>query len=320
VNVLATVRDRSGRLIGDLTQDDFILEDNGQKQEISYFSRQTDLPLTIGLLVDTSDSQQDLIEEERSASYQFFSHVMRPDCDQAFVMQFDVEAELLQDLTPSLRSLQKALDEMNPLPPMLDAPKPDGHRIQRGVSPTQMRHPGGPSFPGIGRRGGPLPNRAGVSTVLFDAISRASDEILRKQEGRKAIILISDGVDVGSKLREKNAIEAAQRADTIIYSVRYFDSTAYGGLGNVGRLVLASSLGTCTLKALSKETGGRLFEASKKLQLKGIYDIIQDELRNQYNAGYVPPKNIGSEFHRIKLRTKDCKFEVVTRSGYFSKK
>jgi VWFA-related protein len=316
VNVLATVRDRSGGLISDLIQDDFILEDNGQKQEIRYFSRQTDLPLTIGLLIDTSDSQDKLLAEECSASSQFFNHVIRPDCDQAFLIKFDAEAELLQDLTPSLSSLQKALDSLNPLPIMRDAPKPDGRRIPPGAFPAPIPPPGGPHLPGSGWRGGPMPNRTGVSTALYDAVSFASDKILRHREGRKAIILISDGVDVGSKLCEKDAIEAAHRAGTIIYSIRYFDFTAY----SAGSLVLASSKGTNALNDLSKETGGRLFQTTRKLQLKDIYDIIQEELRNQYNLGYAPPQSGSSEFHRIKLRTKDGKFEVVTRAGYYSKK
>jgi VWFA-related protein len=326
VNVLATVRDRSGRVVSDLTKDDFILEEDGQKQEIRYFSRQTDLPLTLGLLVDTSQSQRNLIEEERSASYQFFNQVLRPDQDQVFVIKFDIEAELLQDLTHSLSSLQKTLNELKP-PSMLRRPaNPSGRSNSQSDSLTQIwppggQIPGGQRRPGRGGQRGQWPGMTGIGTVLYDAVFLASDEILRPQEGRKAIILISDGVDVGSRVSEKEAIEAAHRADTIIYCIRYYDSSAYGGrgiLGTIGRD--EDSKGADALKALVKETGGRFFEVTKKLQLKDIYDKIQEELRNQYNIGYTPPQTGSTDFRRIKLRTKDGKLEVITRAGYYPKR
>jgi VWFA-related protein len=308
VNVLATVRDRHGSLIGNLNKDDFILEENGQKQEIRYFTHQTDQPLTIGLLVDTSPSQRNLIAEERSASYQFFTQVLRPDRDRAFVIKFDFDAELLQDLTNSLSSLQKSLNALKP-PSMRRSANPDGRGILQGHSLTQIWPQSRPQ------------SRIGlIGTVLFDAVFLAADEILQKQEGRKAIILISDGVDAGSTLSEKAAIEAAQRADTIIYSIRYYDWTTYERPGDIGVLDTAGLIGASTLQDLSKDTGGRMFEATKKLTLKDIYDKIQDELRNQYNIGYVPPKTGGSEFRRIKLRLKDGKYDVVTRAGYYPKK
>jgi VWFA-related protein len=322
VNVLATVRDRDRHIISNLTQDDFILEENGKKQEIRYFSRQTDLPLTIGLLVDTSQSQRNLIEEERSASYQFFKQVMRPDRDNAFVTKFDIAVELLQKPTNSLSSLQKTLNDLNP-PSMRRPTNPGGRGTQQGNSLTQIRPqgrqmPGGQRFPGSGRGSG-QPNRiSGVGTLLYDAVFLASNEILRKKEGRKAIILISDGVDAGSKLSEKDAIEAAHRADTIIYCIRYYDPSIYSRRGGI--INPEGSRGKAALKTLAKETGGRLFEPADKIQLRDAYDSIQEELRNQYNLGYVPPKNGGSEFRRIKLLTKKGKFEIVTRAGYYPKK
>jgi VWFA-related protein len=319
VNVLATVRDRDRRIVNDLTQDDFILEENGKKQEIRYFSRQTDLALTLGLLVDTSQSQRNLIEEERSASFQFFKQVMRPDRDNAFAIKFDLAVELLQKPTHSLSSLQKTLNDLN-LPSMRRPTNPGGRGTQQGNSPTQIRPPGrqisgGQRFPGSGRG---QPNRVRAGTRLYDAVFLACDEILQKQEGRKAIILISDGVDTGSKLSEKDAIEAAHRANTIIYSIRYYDSSIYSGRGGI--INLEGSRGKGALKALAKETGGRMFEPADKIQLRDAYDSIQEELRNQYNLGYEPPRNGGSEFRRIKLRTKKGKFEIVTRAGYYPPK
>lgn len=319
VNVLATVHDRNGHLVNDLTKDDFILEEDGKQQEIKYFTRQTDVPLIIGLLIDTSQSQRNLIEDERGASYQFLDQVLRPDRDQAFVIKFDREAELLQDLTNSTSSLQKALDAVKAASPAT---------LRRPTDGTGSGIPFAQNWPGGGRRGGQRGQwpgggqprtQTGGGTVLYDAVYLASDEILEKQEGRKAIILISDGVDTGSKVREKEAIEAAHHADTIIYGIRYYDSSAYGGrFGSIGG-GNENSRGLNTLKTLSQQTGGRMFEVSKKLLLKDIYDKIQEELRNQYNLGYTPPNTSDFGFRQIKLRTKDSKLEVVARAGYYPK-
>jgi VWFA-related protein len=316
VNVLATVHDRNGRLVNDLSKDDFILEEDGKPQVIKYFTRQTDMSLKIGLLVDTSSSQRNLVEDERAASYQFLEQVLRPDRDQAFLIKFDSEAELLQDLTNSRSSLQNALNAMKAVSPAkLVRPTTSGPGM--GIPFAQ--------FPGGRRRGGqsPWPGGGGQGrtqgrggTVLYDAVFLASDEILKEQEGRKSIILISDGVDAGSKLSEREAIEAAHRADTIIYSIRYYDPNAYGGRFGVGN---EGSRGQNTLKSLSQQTGGGLFEVSKKLSLKDIYERIQEELRNQYNLGFTPSNTSGIGFRQIKLRTKDSKLEVVTRAGYYPK-
>lgn len=322
VNVLATVREHNGRIVGDLSKDDFILEEDGKQQEIRYFSRQTDLPLSMGLLIDTSMSQRNLIEDERSASYQFLDQVLRPDRDQAFVIKFDFDAELLQDLTNSRSSLQKALNALKAPAERQRSENGSGGSDWPGVSSAQWPGgiPGGQRRGG-GRRGGPYPGgqrrMQGGGTVLYDSVFLASDEILKKQEGRKAIILISDGVDHGSKVNEKEATDAAQRADTLIYCIRYYDSSAYSSPlgGGMGRD--EGSIGAKTLKMLSQETGGRMFEVTKKLLLKEIYDRIQEELRNQYNIGYTPSDASGTGFRRIKLRTKDGKFEVITRAGYY---
>jgi len=317
VNVLATVHDRNGHLVNDLTKDDFILEEDGKQQEIKYFTRQTDVPLIIGLLIDTSQSQRNLIEDERGASYQFLDQVLRPDRDQAFVIKFDREAELLLDLTNSRSSLQKALDAVKAASPAT---------LRRPTDGTGSGIPFAQNWPGGGRRGrGQWPGggqprmQTGGGTVLYDAVYLASGEILEKQEGRKAIILISDGVDSNSKVSEKEAVAAAHRADTIIYGIRYYDPSAYGGQFGRGGGGNANSRGLNTLKTLSQQTGGQMFEVSKKLLLKDIYDKIQEELRNQYNLGYTPPNTSEFGFRQIKLRTKDSKLEVVARAGYYPK-
>ena len=168
--------------------------------------------------------------------------------------------------------------------------------------------------------GGPRPG-AGIGTVLFDSVYLAAEDVLKGREGRKALILISDGVDYGSKIREAEAIQAAHRADTIIYSIRYYDSDAYpGGLGRRGPAADQGSRGIAALEALSRETGGRMQEVSKKLTLEAIFGRIQEELRNQYSLGYTPPDAGGNEFRRIRLRTTDSRFEVVTRAGYYPRR
>jgi len=318
VNVLATVRDRDGRIVNNLTKDDFILEEDGKPQQIVNFFRETDLPLTIGLLVDTSVSQRSLIRTEQSAARQFFDEVLRPDRDLAFLIQFDSDVQLLQDLTASKDDLEDALYNMQ---------TPGGHRYARRRLPfldlsssrlwqgnAQFQWPGG---------GGQIPpidmpsNPAG--TLLYDAVYLASDEVLKNEAGRKTIVLISDGVDQGSKIRQKEAIETALKADCIVYSIRYYDEDFYrmGGRGII--LGGPGSEGYSALKDISTQTGGSVYEVSKKLSLAEIFDKIQEELRSQYSLSYNAPSGPRDGFRKIKLRTKDGRLKVVTRSGYFAK-
>jgi VWFA-related protein len=284
VNVFATVRDRDGRLVTDLDQEDFILEENGEQQGIEYFARESDVPLTIGLLVDTSASQRRLMRRQRRASAQFFRQVLRPESDQVFLIKFDFSVELLQDLTRNKQDLLWALEELR--------------------------------APALGRR--PATGRGVVGTSMYDAVYLAADEIMREQEGRKAIILVTDGVDLGSIMPLDTAIEYAQRSDTIVYGIRYYDPDGYirptRGLfgGGPGRK------GSKTMKRLSKETGGRTFEVGDELTLEQIFDHIQQELRSQYSIGYTPATK-GREFRKIELRCKQKKLTVQSRTGYYPK-
>src|SRR5216684_4858818 len=191
VNVLCTVRNKSGGLIGNLEKSDFKIYEDGKEQEIKYFTRETDLPLTIGMLVDTSKSQERLIDIERRAAYEFFSKVLRKK-DLAFLMQFGAEAELLQDETNSARLLQQGLNQLR-----LSVPVGGLHP---GPVPTQSRMAG---------------------TILYDAVYLAADEKLKKEVGRKAIVIITDGVDTGSRVSKEKAVEYALKADSIIYSIDY---------------------------------------------------------------------------------------------------
>ncbi len=225
VNVLATVRDKHGQIVNNLTKDDFKLQQDGQLQSIHYFAKETDLPLTLGLLVDTSMSQRRLIDQERTASYSFLNNLMRPDKDKAFVIHFDWEVELLQDTTDSRPKLEAALDKLEN--PQFAPANGGGGGGNSGGGSSGGGYPGG----GSGRGGG---HHMGGGTDLYDAVFLASDEVARKLKGRKALIILSDGVDTGSKVSLDRAIETAQRADTLVYSILYADPEAYGHQGYPG--------------------------------------------------------------------------------------
>lgn len=286
VNILCSVRNRNGGLVSNLEKNDFTLFEDGKQQDIKYFARETDLPLTIGLLVDTSKSQERLVDIEKRAAYQFFSQVLRKK-DMAFLIQFGAEAELLQDSTNSPKLLQEGLNQLH-----LSVPVGGLHP---GPVPTQQ-------------------NLAG--TILFDAVYLAANEKLRGEVGRKAIVLITDGVDTGSKTTKEKCIEAAQKADAIIYSIDYEDPSAYGfgGFGHVG-----FGNGEGDLKRMSAETGGSVFHVDRKHSLEDIFKQLQDEMRSQYSIAYTPtnPKKDGS-FRKIEVRTSSKDFKVQARKGYYS--
>jgi VWFA-related protein len=287
VNVLCTVRNKSGGLVSNLSKDDFTLFENGQKQDIKYFTRETDLPLTLGLLVDVSLSQENLIEVERRAAYQFFSSVLRPK-DLAFLISFGQDAELLQDYTNSRKLLQSALDQLR-----VNAPVGG---LDSGPVPT-ANHPRG--------------------TILFDTVYLAASEQLKGQVGRKALVIITDGVDQGSRYKLEDAIKAAQLADAIVYGIYYVDPRAYGGFGLYGGWGGAPS--DRDLRRLAEETGGRVLKVDRKHTLEDIFQEIQDEMRSQYAIGYSPsnPAKDGS-FRKIEIKLADKNLQPQARKGYFA--
>ena len=320
VNVLATVRDKHGDIVSNLSKDDFVLEEDGRPQTIGYFARETDLPLTLGLLVDTSMSQRRVLDQERSASSTFLDQVLRVDKDRAFLIHFDREVELLQDLTSSRQKLESALALLQ-TPQLHRADREGGGNSPGGNSPD--------SYPGSGRRGG----GGGGGTLLYDAVYLASNELMKKQQGRKALIVLSDGVDRGSKETLASAVEAAQRANTLVYSILFTSEQPYGGgyggrgMGGMGRRggwpgrypQQERPDGKKILEQISKQTGGRLFEVSKKLPIEQIYAQIQDELRNQYSLGYTPDRaDVGAGYHKIHLTTKQKDLTVQARDGYYA--
>jgi VWFA-related protein len=277
VNTLATVRNKSGKLINDLTKDDFTILEDGRPQVLKYFSQQSDLPLTLGLMVDTSMSQTRVMDAERSASMQFLEQLFRETKDKLFLMQFDQTIQLRQPLTGSLKPLYDVI-------PYVD-------------TPTRKEAMNGGS----------------AGTLLFDALVKASNEITKPLQGRKAMIVLSDGVDVGSDATTADAVEAAQKADTIIYCIEFSDATFYGGFGG-------GAGGHHALTRLALDTGGGFFSVSKKLSIEQIFSAIEGELRSQYSLGYVSDKPCTvSEFRKLQINVKPKGLIVQARSKYWAR-
>ena len=320
VNVPATVRDKHGKIVNNLTKDDFVLEEDGRPQSLRYFSQENNLPLTLGLLVDTSMSQRRVLGQERSASSSFIDQMLRPEKDKAFLIHFDHEVELDQDLTASREKLRSALDSLQ---------TPQFTQTSGGNS--QGQSPGG--YPG--RHGHHDGSSRGGGTLLYDAVYLASDELMKKQTGRKALIVLSDGDDRGSKETLLTAIETAQRADTIIYSILFKDGEdrgfggGFGGRGTGGhhggwgggrdRYPQEQRVdGKKILEQMSRQTGGRLFEVSGKQTVEKIYSEIKEDLRNQYSLGYAPDRtDPGQGLHKISVKTKQKDLVVHAREEYY---
>jgi VWFA-related protein len=322
VNLLATVRDKHGNIVRNLTKDDFTLDQDGKPQSITYFAKESDLPLTLGLLVDTSLSQRRVLDQERAASRSFLDRVLREDKDKAFLIHFDHEVELLQDLTSSRQKLLAAIDQL--------------HTPQFSQSSSGGGGSSGGSGGGEGGRGSHGHGHGG-GTLLYDSIYLAADELMKKQQGRKAIILLTDGVDRGSKESLGEAIEAAQRADTLIYCILFADKEeghgngggfggprmGGGGMGGRGggyprRTEESRPDGKTILEQIAKTSGGRFFEVSKKETLDKIYADLDEELHNQYVLGYTPDKpdaTVG--YHKLHLAVKQKDLQVQTRDGFY---
>ena len=320
VNVIAAVRDKHGKIVPDLNQDAFVLTEDSRPQTINYFAKETDLPLRLGLLVDTSLSQRRVLDQERSASYSFLDNLLREKKDLAFVVNFDFDVTLLQDFTDARPKLQAALQSLDT--PQLSSRGRGGSGGPGGGSGGDPGGGGGGGRGGGGRRGG--------GTHLYDAIFLASDELMSKQQGRKALIILSDGVDHGSQETLAYAIETAQRSDTIVYCILYADEEGFGnhpsfGMGpgghggHGGRYPQLQERvdGKKILEEISKKTGGRLFKVSKKESVEKIYAEIEEELRNQYRLGYTPDKGAETGYHKIQLTTYNKDLVVQTRDGYY---
>jgi VWFA-related protein len=352
VHLPVVVRDKKGALVQNLTKDDLSLQVDGHPEVIRSFDRDPNLPLTLGLLVDTSPSQRKAIDDERTASASFFDQMLTADKDKAFLIQFSHSVELLQDVTSSRSKLQAALKEIETPPPA------DGSWVSAPNSGSNGNGNGndGDSGNASGNHG-----RSRSGSTLYDALFLASDELLSRQKGRKVVILLSDGVDRGSKESLAMAIETAQRADTIVYAIYFKGETAqdntlnrpmgrnggggypgggYPGGGYPGGGYPGGGYprggggsqpnpvshvdGRKVLERIAHETGGRLFEVSKHETTAQIYTEIAEELRAQYQLGYTPDEAAsGDGYHKIDLafaKPEDKKLALQTREGYYGGK
>jgi len=282
VNIFYNVKDKHGMLIPNLTKDNFDVFEDGKPQTIKYFSAESNQPLTLGIMIDTSASQTRVLTIEQESCAQFLRAVLR-DKDLAFVINFDTDVDLDQDFTNNIRDLTHALNKM---------------QINAGMG-------GGP--PGLG--GGPVPTTP-RGTLLYDAIYLGADEKLKNEVGRKAMIIFTDGEDQGSRLRIQDAIEAAQKADTICYVILIADRGFYGGFGYSG---------DSEMRKLAEATGGRVIEVGNKQdKLRDAFNQIQNELRSQYNIGYTPTNNkLDGSYRKIQIKEKGD-YKVQARQGYYA--
>jgi len=337
VNVFATVRDKDGKIVRGLTKADFKLLEDGHPQTIQYFTQQNDLPLTLGLLVDTSRSEQRMLGSEKEASRTFLEKVLREDRDKAFLIHFDREIELLQDLTSSRAQLERAL-ELLEISEGNQAGRLGAGGGQRGGSGGQWGGHGGGGWGGHGGGAGQVPGsgrRFGGGTAFYDSIYLAANDVLKPQGGRKAVIMLTDGEDNASKFSLAEAITSAQRSDTLAYSIRIADEESPGfgsggfgggfpgGMGGGhghGRGPMAEHAdGKKVLREISDKTGASYHEYSRKKPLDEIYSEIEEELRNQYSLGYASDRSeTEAGFRKITVTVSDKKYQVRAREGYYA--
>lgn len=273
VNVFVTVRDRQKAIVPGLKQDDFQLYEDGQPQEISYFSAETNLPITLGLLMDTSGSEQFLLGAEKDAGSRFLARLLKKG-DLAMVMSFDVDIDLLADFSDDRAMLNRAIN-----------------RAQINVDSA------GPVAQG------PLPSSDSGGTNFYDAIYLACHEKLSGEAGRKAIVVLTDAEDTGSRVKLQDAVEAAQRSDTVVDILLV---AADGGDEGVAR-------------RLAEETGGRVIIVRSERSLEKGFDTLIEELRNQYTLGYTPTnKKHDGTYRKIRVEMKNKDYSTLARRGYYA--
>jgi VWFA-related protein len=276
VNLFATVRDKNKRIIGDLKQDDFKIYEDNAEQKISFFSKEVTMPITLGLLIDTSGSEQNRLGAEQEAASRFLERVMKKG-DEAMVISFDLDVDLLADFTDDRAQIERAINKA---------------RIG-AVS-------GGVITPGT------IPSNTG-GTHFYDAVFLACNDKLATEAGRKALVIITDAQDEGSRLRVEEAIEAAQRTDTVIHILLVHDP-GYSWRPDVA-------------KKMSDETGGRTIEVSSEKRLNEAFDQISEELRSQYTLGYYPTNTAkNGQFRKVRVETPGKEFKILTRKGYYAPK
>jgi VWFA-related protein len=290
VDVFFTVKDKSGILVPHLTKDDCTVLEDKQPQKLKNFVAETNQPLTLGILLDTSGSQQNVLPLEQQVGSQFLERVLRQK-DEAFLLSFDVNVDLLQDFTSSARQLSRAMNK------------------------AEINTAGGNGAGGIpGAGGGTIPSiGATKGTLLYDAVYLASNEKMTQETGRKAMILLTDGDDQGSKYKISDAISAAQRNNVIVYVILIADRGFYGGFG-------MGYWGYSAAKKMTEETGGRLIDVGNNgKKLEAAFQQIEDELRTQYVAYYTPTNTkLDGTFRHLAVECRGDGMKVQVRKGYFA--
>jgi VWFA-related protein len=276
VNLFVTVRDKSKRIVTDLKQDDFKVAEDGQDQKIAFFSKEVTLPITLGLLMDTSGSEQYMLGAIQDGASSFLNRVMRKG-DEAMVMSFDLDVDLLADFTD------------------------DRSQLNRAIHKAQINTGGGGITPGT------LPSGGAKGTNFYDALYLACNEKLSTEAGRKAIVVLTDAEDNGSKVRVEEAIEAAQRTDTVVHILLVYDPH-YGANSSIA-------------KKITDETGGRMIVVNSEKHLQEAFDQISEELRSQYTVGYYPTNSArDGKFRKIKVDLANHDLKVLARKGYYAPK
>jgi VWFA-related protein len=288
VGLFFNVKDKHGTLMPNLTKDDFEVFEDGKPQTIKYFAAESNLPLTLGILIDSSGSQLRVLDMEKEVGGAFLRQILT-DKDEAYVIDFNIDAELIQDYTRDVHRLQAALNKV---------------KINTGFTT-------GP-IPGAG--GGPVPTAPGSQrgTVLYDAVYLSAHDMLAKEVGRKAMILLTDGEDEGSQLKIKDAIEAAEKADAIVYVLLCADRGFYGSF-QVGYS------GEGEMRKLTEATGGRVINVGNKFdKLKEAFDQIAAELRSQYNLGYTSTNTVlDGGYRKLEIKSKQ-NYKIQSRAGYYA--
>lgn len=279
VNLFVTVRDKNKKIAAGLSKDDFKVFEDSQEQKIAFFSKEVTLPITLALLLDTSGSEQYMLGAIQDAGSAFLNRVLRKG-DEALIMSFDTDVDLLADFTE------------------------DRGQLDRAIRHARINTPGGGMIAG---NPGPVGGQHVTGTALYDAIYLACGEKLSSEAGRKAIVIVTDAQDEGSKVRIEEAIESAQRTDTVIHILLVADPHFGANSGAAHKL--------------SDETGGRVISVSSEKKLNQAFDEISEELRSQYTLGYYPSNTArDGKFRKIKVDMVNHDLRVLARKGYYAPK
>jgi VWFA-related protein len=293
VTVYFTVRDKHGALIPDLAQSDCQVLEDHKPQKIRNFAAEANQPLTLGMMLDTSGSQMNVLPLEQQSGSTFLHDVLQKK-DEAFLISFDVDVNLLEDYTNSASQLSRAMD-----------------KAQINTAAGN----GSAGVPGLGQ--GTIPTQgAPKGTVLFDAVYLAANDKLRQETGRKAMILLTDGGDQGSKYRLQDAIAAAQKANSIVYVILIADRGFYSR----GGFQLGPDTGESAMRRMAEATGGRVIDVGNNGQkLEAAFQQIEDELRTQYVISYIPQNtDFNGKYRALDVQCKGDGLKIQAQKGYYA--